>query len=290
VFVEEKQIVAKDAPLLQIDDHLVALRERQAELAVDAADLQLTKAEAGVAQYEAKRAQAEAALEAANNKVAAAQFALDRKQELVDKEFINRVEVEVAQAQLNEARALVKAEQSRLAELGALNPETEVKLARLEQSRSRTQLEESQQDRREYLLRAPVEGQVLRMQVEQGDLIGPTSPRPAVLLAPKGPWIVRAEVSQEFASLVEEGAVAEVEDEAALGVLAKGTVSETSDVFLPRRQLSDLPNAVITGVAMECVIELQGEHKPLRVGQRVRVRIFDKPHAGTAPDAASTEQ
>jgi hypothetical protein len=101
-----------------------------------------------------------------------------------------------------------------------------------------------------------------------------------LLLAPKGPWIVRAEVSQEFASLVEQGAVAEVEDESSLDVLAKGIVSETSGVFLPRRQLSDLPNAVITGVSMECVIELQKGHQPLRVGQRVRVRILDDPPAG----------
>jgi multidrug resistance efflux pump len=168
----------------------------------------------------------------------------------------------------------VKAEQNRLVELKAVDPELDVKLAQLELNRTKAQLERAHQVRDQYLLRAPVAGLVLRLQAQEGDLVGPTSPRPAVWLAPKGPWIVRAEVVQEFTANVRKGQTVQVEDEASARLLASGVVAEVSDWFLPRRQLNALPTSINTGLSIECVIELQEPHDPLRFGQRVRVRIL----------------
>jgi len=185
-------------------------------LAVQAAHLQLTKAKDGLKQYEAKKAQAEAALEAAQSKVLEAQYALTRREEFVKKELASPVDVDVGGAQLNETKALVKVEQNRLAELKAVNPELEVQLAHLQLNRSKTQLDRVRKEREEYLLQAPVDGLVLRVQTQAGDLVSPASPRPAVWLAPTGVWIVRAEVSQEFAERVCEGMPVQVEYEVSL--------------------------------------------------------------------------
>jgi multidrug resistance efflux pump len=278
VFVKEKQPVSKDTPLVQLDDRLVKLQEQEAALAVQAAQLQLKKAQDGVKQYQAKRAEAEAALEAANSKVLAAEYALTRRLNLAKSDLIDPVEADVGRAQLNEARALVTMQQNRFNVLKAVDPELEVKLAQLQLKRSERQLDEARQDREEHLLRAPVNGVVLRMQVQEGDLVGPTSPRPAVLLMPAGAWIVRAEVAQEFAGRVREGLDVQVEDEASTGLLAKGRIAEVSDWFLPRRQISLLPTGINTGLTLECVIELEEGHAPLRWGQRVRVRVLaDQP-------------
>jgi HlyD family secretion protein len=278
VFVKEKQAVRKDAPLVQLDDHLVRLQEAEAELAIQAAQVQLTKAKSGVKQYQARQAQVEAALEAAHQKVLMAQHALAVKEELFKKGFGNQHEVGVGRAQLDEAKALVKAEQNKLAELKAVDPELEVKLAQLQLDRTQAQRERARQDRQEYGLKAPVDGTVLRVQVQKGDLVSPTSPRPAVWLAPQGTWIVRAEVSPEFAGRVQEGLAVQVEDEASAGLLARGVIAEVSDWFLPRRQFSPLPTAINTGLALECVIDLGERHGQLRLGQRVRVRILaDQP-------------
>jgi multidrug resistance efflux pump len=274
VFAKENQAVSKGAPLVQLDDRQVRLQEEEATLAVQAAQLQHTKAKDGVQKYQARRAQAEAALEAATSKVRAAEHALAHKEELVNKGLVNRVEADVGRAQLSEARALVKAEQNRLAELKAVDPELEVKLAQLQLDRSQTQLERARQEREEYLLRAPAGGLVLRVQVQDGDLVGPTSLRPAVWLALEGAWIVRAEVSQEFAGQVGAGQAALVEDEASAATLGQGTIAEVSEWFLPRRQLSALPTGINTGLTLECVIDLQEGHAPLRLGQRVRIRIL----------------
>ena len=274
VLVKENQAISKGVPLVQLDDHLVRLQEQEAELAVRAARLQLARAGDGVRQYQARRAQAEAALEAANSKVMEAQHALDRKEQLVKKDLLDQVQVDVGRDQLNGARALVKVEQNRLRELDAVDPERAVELARLQLSRSQAQLERARQEREEYLLRAPVSGLVLRVLAQEGDLVGPTSPRPAVWLVPEGTWVVRAEVSQEFAGRVRNGLAVQVEDEASGALLARGRIAEVSPWFLPRRQFSGLPTATNTDLTLECLIDLQAGKAPLRLGQRVRVRIL----------------
>jgi len=280
VFVHEGQSVSPGAPLVQLDDHLVKLQEEEAALGVQAAQLQLSKARDGLRQYQAKVAQVQAALEAAKNKVVEAESALARKDDLVKRELLNHFEQDVSRAQLNEAKALEKAEQNRFLELKAINPNLEVKLAELQLTRNQTELERAHRDREEYLLRAPVKGLVLRLQVQEGDLLAPSSPSPAIWLSPEGPYIVRAEVSQEFAGRVKEGLAAHVEDEASDYLLAKGKVTEVSGYFLPRRQFSALPTSTNTGLTLDCLIDLQEVDARLRLGQRVRVRILENQTSG----------
>jgi multidrug efflux pump subunit AcrA (membrane-fusion protein) len=287
VLVKEGQTVCKDAALVQLDDHLVKLQEHEAELAVQSAQLQLAKAQNGLKQHRAKQAQLEAALHAAHAKVVATQSALARKEELAGKELINPADVDMGRALLAEAQALVGVEQNRLVELEAVDPELEVRLARTQLEHSRAQRDRACQERSEYLLRAPVTGTVLRVQAQDGDLAGPTSPRPAVWLAPAGGWIVRAEVSQEFAGRVHAGMAVRVEDEANGDALAEGRVAEVSDWFLPRRQISTQPTGINTGLTSDCVIELREPHASLRLGQHVRVRIVaDQPIGGSGKSGA----
>jgi multidrug resistance efflux pump len=274
VFVKERQTVGKDSPLVQLDDNLVRLHEQEAVLAVQAAQLQLDKARDGIKQYQARLAQAEAALEAANSKALSAQYVLTRKEELVKLDLANHVEVDVGCAQLREANALVQVERNRLLELKAIDPALEVKQAQLQLARSQADLERTQQERGEYLLRAPAPGRVLRVQAQEGDLLSPAFPRPAVWLTPASDWIVRAEVSQEFAGYVTEGLDVQVEDEESTALLAKGRVADVADSFLPRRQVDARPTGTNTGMILECLIDLQDGHSPLRLGQRVRVRIL----------------
>ena len=119
----------------------------------------------------------------------------------------------MAQDELDVTKELIKVEQHKLTELKAVDPELDVKLAQFQLERGQVQLRQARQDVEEHVLKAPTDGIVLRVQAQEGDLVGPTSPRPAVWLAPGG-WIVRAEVSQEFAGDVREGLEVQVEDEA----------------------------------------------------------------------------
>jgi multidrug resistance efflux pump len=282
VLVKEKQTVGKDAPLIQLEDRLVRLQEQEAALAVQAAQVQLTKARKGLDQYHAKRAQAEAALEAAFVKLHRAEHTLDVVEKLLKKGLSNQVQIDLVRDQRDEAKALIKAEQNKRAELDALDPELEIKLAQLQLERGQVQLRQAREEKEEYVLKAPVSGMVLRVSAQEGDMVGPTSPRPAIWLAPAGDLIVRAEVSQEFAARVHEGLNVQVEDEATACVLAKGTIAEVSDWFLPRRQFSAQPTSINTGLTLECVIDPGERHGQLRLGQRVRVRILADQPAGSS--------
>lgn len=280
IFAKEGQTVSKDTQLMQLDDHLIKLYEEEAELAVQAGQVQLTKAQSGLKQYQAKRAQATAAVEAAQVKWRAAQHYLTVREGVLKDGFDNPGQLDLARDQVDDAKALVTIEQHKLAELNAVDPELEVKLAELELKRSQAQLRRARQQREEMVLKTPVAGTVLRLGVQEGDLVGPTSPRPAVWLAPVGALVVRAEVSQEFAGRVRVGLAVQVEDDASGAALAWGTIAEVADYFLPRRQLSAEPTAVNTGLVLECLTALDEGHAPLRLGQRVRVRILANSASG----------
>jgi len=270
VLVKEKQAVSVDAPLVQIDDHLAHLQVEESELGVTAAELQLARAQDGIKQYQAKIAQIEAAVEVAGTKVLSAQDYLQFKEKL----NFSEADVNYSRRQLDEARALERAERSRQTELRAVDPNMDVKLAQVQVQRSQLLLKQAQQNLDEYLLKAPVAAMVLRVQVQEGDLVSPTSGKPALVLVPQGSLIVRAEVSQEFADRVQSGQTVQVEDEPSGRLLGQGHMTDASDWFLPRRQLSPEPTGINTGLTMECIIVLDEGHAPLRFGQRVRVRVF----------------
>ena len=289
VLVKEKQKVYKDTPLVQLDDGPVQVQEQQAMLAIDAAQLELTRARNGLKQYQARQAQEEAALEAASVKLQTAEHYLAVTEQMQKDGLAGKGRLDLIRDQRNEARALLKAEQNKLTELRALDPELEVRLAQVQRERAQAQLRHVRQEHEEYVLKAPVDGTILRVYSQEGDLVSPNSPRPAIWLSPGGPWIVRAEVSQEFAGRVQQGLRVQVEDEANARLLARGWVGEVSDWFLPRRQFSPQPTSINTGATMECIINLDEDHSPLRLGQRVRVRVLADQPAGIQSTTSLSE-
>jgi multidrug resistance efflux pump len=281
VLARENQSVRKGTPLVQLDDRSAKFQEQEATLAVQAAEVQLGKAKSGLVQYQARQAQAEAALEAVQIKLHRADLAVADTERMEKIGAANRGHVAMARDELDATKALIKVEQNKLTELKAVDPDLDVKLAQFQLDRAQVQLSQARQGVEEHVLKAPTDGMVLRVLTQEGDLVGPASPRPAVWFVAAGGWIVRAEVSQEFAGGVREGQEVQVEDEASDRVLAKGRIAELSDWFLPRRQFNALPTGVNTGLTLECVIDLREGHGHLRFGQGVRVRVLSKPATAT---------
>ncbi|HZZ77300.1 MAG TPA: HlyD family efflux transporter periplasmic adaptor subunit [Gemmataceae bacterium] len=274
VFVKEKQMVSKDAPLVQLDDCLVKLREDEATLAIKAAEMHIAKAKRGLIEYHAKQTQAQAALEVARINLETAKHSLTVAENMYKDGTANQGHLDLARDRRDQAKALLQIEESKIVELKAVDPNLEVKLAQLERDRAQIQLQQARRDREEYTMKAPVAGTILRMCAQEGDMLSPASPRPAIWLAPKDDLIVRAEVSQEFAERVVTGLKVRVEDEASGSLLAAGAVGEVSDWFLPRRQFSMSPTSINTGLTLDCVIDLETGLSHLRIGQRVRVRVL----------------
>jgi multidrug resistance efflux pump len=138
------------------------------------------------------------------------------------------------------------------------------------------QLDQAEYTRRQCVLTAPAGGTMLRVLASPGDVLPGQAGPPVVFFRPAGPLVVRAEVEQEFAARVEPGQDAWVEDDSSRGRAWKGKVVRVSEWYTRRRSILQDPLQVNDVRTLECVI-LPDPAQPLRIGQRMRVRIGGGP-------------
>jgi multidrug resistance efflux pump len=137
----------------------------------------------------------------------------------------------------------------------------------------RARLSEAERVLEEHVLRAPQAGKVLRIFVSPGELLTTPPKRMAVQFCPDKPRVIRAEVDQAFAARVKVGLPAVVEDDGTSGPAWRGHVSRISDWYTQRRQVADEQLQLKDVRTLECLIALDPDQPPLRIGQRVRVTI-----------------
>jgi multidrug resistance efflux pump len=131
------------------------------------------------------------------------------------------------------------------------------------------------------VVKAPSAGSVLRLRCSAGEVVSPQAA--VIVFAPARPRIVRVEVEQELIHLVEVGQPALVRNEMNQEQTWSGRVIRVGDWYsdnptIPRRmaRFTDIPT-------VECVIALDSERTPVRVGQRMTVLL------GKALSATGTE-
>jgi multidrug resistance efflux pump len=170
--------------------------------------------------------------------------------------------------------AIERAEQAKLHELELYDVSVVVNRAKVEVDVRQAQLEQAARGVQDCLLRAPVDGTVLRILVGPGDVLGAQPKQGAVVFCPNGQRIVRAEVEQEFASDVAVGQAASIQDDtSAAGPIWHGQVIRVSDWYTHRRSILQEPFQLNDVRTLECLIALDRGPQPLRIGQRVRVTI-----------------
>ncbi len=150
-----------------------------------------------------------------------------------------------------------------------------IRLADIDRSAKRIQRAKAQLAVDEASVTARIDGSVLRLQMQAGDLM-PAQPRmPPIIFCPATPRIVRAEVEQEFVNLVAEGQIATITDETAngSGPVWKGKVVHLGDWMAPRRSILPDPSQYHDVRTLECIISVDAGQAPLRIGQRVRVAL-----------------
>src|SRR5262249_31388786 len=151
---------------------------------VGAAETQLKKARNLLQLQPLKEAEQQAAIEAARQKQKEAEYGLARKQVLQktgqfgDKEGN---ELEMVKAQVEQAKAAVRAEEKKLEELRLNQPQLDIDLAEADLKAKQVDLEKAQKALKECDLVAPEAGIVLRVFVGKGDVLGPNPKTPAML-------------------------------------------------------------------------------------------------------------
>lgn len=273
VLVHETDEVAAGTILLRLDDHTARWRVAEARAAFEAAQALLAQARQLPKQQQARLAQQRESVEAMRRRLLSAQHALVRKQQLLKANQLSTEEVAAAEEQVKEVEALERAAVQKLAELEVVDPAVDLRRAEAELAAAEARLGQARQALEECELKAPADGTVLRILVAPGDVLSGGPGKPAVLFCPNTPRLVRAEVEQEFAERLCVGQPAVIEDDAGAGTRWRGRVLRISDWYTQRRtvlQESPQLNDVRT---VECLIAMEPDQAPLRIGQRVRVWI-----------------
>jgi multidrug resistance efflux pump len=273
VEVREDQAVQAGTVLLRLDDYQAQRRVREAEADLAAAQEQLGQALKGPEQHEARLAQQRAGLRAVQHRLKGGRHLLTRKRDLVDKKLLNPIEAEAAEALVQELEALERVEIGKLTELELNDPSAGVRSAKASVAARQARLEQSRKAVEECCLKAPVDGTILRMSVNPGDVLGPQPKQPAVLFCARGRRVIRAEVEQEFAGRVAVGQTALIQDDASGGPTWPGRVLRLSDWYTQRRSILPEPAQFHDVRTLECLIAIDAEKAPLRIGQRVRVTL-----------------
>ncbi len=234
---------AVDGSSVKSGDVLVALDEKPAQIALDAARADLTAANAQAqllrAKLPAARIRAARVAEALSAGATSGQSSDDARQALAE---LN-AEIAVADASIEMARQKVKQADYEL------------------QARS---------------LRAPVSGHIVTTTAHVGDVVSPQSGE-LVELLPDKPRIIRAELNEGFVAKVQVGTAAEIASDAMPGKTWRARVTRIGDVFGPSKLIESTQEAT-DARDVECILELDsagsGADQPLRIGQRVQVRFM----------------
>jgi HlyD family secretion protein len=277
VLVEEGQTVAKGAPLLRLEDGLARSRLAEAQAALDAAQLRLKQVRKLPEQQRSRIAQQQDAVEAMRNRLSAAKRQLARQEKLVQDKLADEKDLDIGKDHVRELEALLRSEEKRLEDLQRQDIDDDIRRAEKEVEVMKARRDQAQYALDECVLKAPQRGTILRLLVGPGDVLGNQTKQPAVQFAVEGPQIVRADVEQEFIGRVAVGQLATVQDETHWGRTWKGKVQRIADWITQRRSVLHEPLEFTDIRTVEVLITLDPDQPPLRIGQRVRVRIGSSP-------------
>ena len=284
VHVAEGATVSANQPLVQLDDSAAQARLIQAQAALDAAQVELDVTLRDKGRVPNQIAAREALFKAAASRVEAARKLLQQRKDQQQVTPLGKPELEAMEAQIRELEQMETSQRLELEDLKNLDPELRVRAARARLKAAEADRDLAAKTVADYILTAPGPGTVLRLQVARGGLIAPGALVPAVVFAPAGPPVVRAEVDQESLGRVAVGLPAEVQDENRPdGSVWKGRVKSIARWVAQRRSFVLEPGEVNDVRTVECLIELDPPAEGLWIGQRMRVRIVRGTGSGSPP-------
>lgn len=272
----EGSTAKKGDPLLKMDSRFAEQKRAEAIADLAAAREQFERAQLGPKILEAKKLQQRAALEAANVLRSKAQFDLQNKIDQAKEAQIklNDNLVAALREAVKQIDRQIDAEQSKLDELDLTDPKIDIRRSEAEVSAREARLAQADLAVKECVLTAPSDGVVLRVQTAPGEVLGAIPKNPPIQFLPEGKRVIRGEVLQEWAQRVAVGQKAIVEDDTYQGPQWEGKVVRLSEWFAPRRNPIIEPFMVNDVRTLEAIIEvLSTTDRPLRIGQRVRIRI-----------------
>lgn len=279
VVVQEGEAVKSGAILMEMENTLAKAQLAEAEADVAAGKEQIKQALLLVDQQKQSISAQKAGIEAKEFELGSAKAKLKQLDSLVRNKLAKPEELESASELVRAGEKAVEVEQAKLRAAQTLKPEIAVEQARNDLKAREARLEKARFALEETRIKAPADGTVLRWYIHEGETLGPAPRTPAVMFCRAGKKVVRAEVEQEFARRVHMGQKAEIRDDTTVsGPVYMGKVTRVSDWYSHRRSIILEPLQYNDVRTLECLIEIEeaDSNPPLRIGQRVRVKLMGK--------------
>jgi multidrug resistance efflux pump len=278
--VREGQPVKAGGLLLRTDDTVARAQVEEAEAGVKAAEAKLAEARNARDDHALLVDQQAKAIEAARHDLAAARHIAARKRELagVTGGGVAKSEADAADELVKKAQVGVEAEELKLRLVKARARDIDLKIVQAEQDVANKQAlaRKARFALEECSVKAPVDGTVLRLAMQTGDLLGPQPKVPPMIFCPDTPRVVRAEVEQEWAGRAAVGQIARIQDETSSnGPYWTGKVVRVADWMAHRRSVLPDPSQFLDVRTLECIVAIDPGQPPLRIGQRVRVALYN---------------
>lgn len=278
VFVKEGAAVSKGQPILKVDDTAYQAVVLEAKAAVTAARVEVDAAEFRARQKPANVTLQQKKADAAAAQVRAAETRLTQlKSQQAATEKVTKADVEVFEAQVTGYRLAAEYERVQLDQLEKFDTGLEVRAAKARLATAAAALERAEKAAADCTLKAPGDGTLLRLQAAPGATLAPGSPVPAVVFAPAGPLVVRAELEQASLGRVREGMRAAFRDETRPDSPTwTGRVKRIAEWVAPKRSILLEPGEQNDVRTTEVVIAVDPSPDRLWIGQRVQVRLTGK--------------
>ncbi|MDG2222004.1 MAG: efflux RND transporter periplasmic adaptor subunit [Rubripirellula sp.] len=235
-----QQIHVAQGQWVEAGEVLVSLDSSQLMSLRDLALAKLTEAEArkdrienGFRDSEIETARHEAA--AANARLEGAEKAYQRALILLRQSAASQQNVDDLFAEWNAGQASAAAAVSRLETISAPPRADELLAATAAVSAARAELEFSNTELRRAEIIAPAAGRILDIEGEVGELTGPDSEQPVIVMSDTSKLRCVAEVDEYDALKVTLGLSCEITSDGTEGVLARGTVAEIEPQMRPKQ-------------------------------------------------------
>jgi multidrug resistance efflux pump len=284
VLVQEGQLVTANQVLLCLDDSQYRQEEALAAADVALAEAQLERLINGA--HARERDEAAAMVRAKEAERERSQLNWKRMESLLQTQAVSQQQADNERMLLSGLTGELDAARARLQRVEATARPDEIRIenARISAAKARLELTRVQVER--TLLRAPCAGQILKAEIKPGELTGPSSTEPAVVLADTSRFQIRAWVDELDAPRVKVGMPARVVADGLPGLQFSGRVARLSPRMDRKQVWSDQPGERRDTKTREIWIDLD-ENAGLVVGLRVEVAVDPNRTPPRPPSSAS---
>jgi multidrug resistance efflux pump len=266
----ENQPVSKGVVLFELENECQKVKVALAEADLGLALAQKEKLQNG------ERAEKRRAMRAAADARKAVYFQAkaenERSEQLVPSRAVSREQADATYYRMQRAKAEWDEAQAELALVEAPARAEEMKAANAKVAGAQAGLRQAQAELAKTQVRAPCDGRVLQVYAEPGEMAGPTTAQPVLLLADLSRRRVRAFVEELDAAKVQVGQKVQVTADGLPGRTFGGKVAVLLPRMGKRSPQSDTPGEYKDVYYREVLIDLnRAEELPLNL--RVQTRI-----------------